>query len=264
MTAIVFLVEQLASGLYLLFILGILWYGRKFLLSRREYRATQFELERELARYRQINAVTAVILLLEFTLIVFGIQTQVMPIVREHTNVAASRPGVIEDGTFNTPTPAPAAEQIDVDPVGSLGEDDPANQVLATPTLTPTPVGTIIPNMGPVEGCQSDNASLQIPANGMLVHKPELVRGTAYTEDFAEYSIEIKGPSTFGEYIVLDRKQIPVRETSELSQFTPSGFDPGDYQFRLAVFDITGAMQAVCMVNIRISEPIPTATPLGQ
>ena len=50
----------------------------------------------------------------------------------------------------------------------------------------------------------------------------------------------------------------------QLGQFVPAFYQPGDYQFRLTVFDITTALKAACTVNITISPPIPTLTPIRQ
>ncbi len=264
MTAIVFLVEQLSAGLYILFGIGILRYSWRLITSRREYRATQFELERELSRYKQANALMAIVLLVEFAAIVFGIQYQVVPVVRERFDMAETISVSVDDGILATPTVMPLVTSVGFDPAGPLGEDDPGLAVFATPTLTPTPVGTIEPNPPPSIGCDTDNATLQMPANGMRVFQPIPVRGTAYTDDFAGYKIEIMGASTFDIFHVVDDKRSPVYEVSELSQFIPSPYEPGWYQFRLVVFDITATMRASCMVNILISEPIPTPTPIGQ
>ncbi len=264
MASLVFLLEQISPGLYVLFGLGVLWYLRKFIVARREYRATYFELERELSRGQQANALTAIILLVEFAIILYGVQSRVVPIVRAYEADEVLPVAVVDDGVFATPTPAPLLPSVDIDPIGQLGPDDPINQVLATPTLTPTPVGTIVPNPPPAIGCDTPNAFLQVPANGMQVFQPIVIRGTAFVDNFSSYKIEIRGASTFDEYRVLDTKVNPVTEIGELGQFIPSSFEPGEYQFRLTVFDINGMLAASCMVNILITEPVPTPTPIGQ
>ena len=69
---------------------------------------------------------------------------------------------------------------------------------------------------------------------------------------------------TGGNFAPLEDHTQMVRELSELGQFVPSFYPPGEYQFRLSVFDITNTMGPSCTVNIYLSEPIPTPTPLGQ
>lgn len=265
MTGLVFLVEQTATALYILIGVGALIAFYQFLRAQSEYRATYYELERDIARYHRANAATVFILLLEMALVVFGVQRVVAPELRSIlVNTSEVLPQVMEDGTFVTPTPS-VLEVVPIDPSGvRLEEDDPAERVLATPTLTPTPVGTIIPNAPAPEGCDKPNATLQVPANGMVVFQPTTIIGTAYGENFAFYRFEIKGPSTFNNYAPREDHNSPVEQVGELGTFIPSFYEPGEYMFRVAVFDSTSRLIASCAVTIHISDPIPTATPLGQ
>jgi hypothetical protein len=263
MIGLVFLVEQIASGLYILIGVGVLLAWRSWARTRREYRSTQFELERDILRYQRANAATVLALLLELFLIVFGIQRVVAPTMRL-TASDIPLPGQNIEPPFITPTPSFNTD-AQIDPSGvQLGEDDPAQRVLATPTLTPTPVGPIIPNVPTPTDCTTENATLQIPANGMVVFEPINVMGTATTDNFAFYRFELKGPQTFENFAVLRDYDQPVFEMGELGAFVPSVYEPGEYQFRLKVFDITNTERASCTVTIFISEPIPTPTPLGQ
>ena len=74
MTAVIALIDQIAIGIYFLILAGILLALRRFFLQGEEYRSSYFELERDLARYRRLNAVTWIILLVELAVIVFGVQ----------------------------------------------------------------------------------------------------------------------------------------------------------------------------------------------
>jgi len=264
MTSLVFLVEQLATGLYILLAVGVIFSWRSWRRARFDYRATSFELERDLARFHQGNAVTAIILLLEIAVIVLGIQWVVAPTVRELFDIAPQVDEVVTDGVFSTPTPAPLDGGVVFDSSGIvLRATDPAQQVLATPTLTPTLVGTILPNAPPTIGCEPDRATLQIPANGMQVFEPIPIVGTAYTDDFSFYRIELKGPGTFDNFAVVQEHIVPVFTTAELGQFVPAPYIRGEYEFRITVFDITTTLRASCLVNITITDPVPTPTPLG-
>jgi hypothetical protein len=266
MTAVVYLIEQTALGLYILIGLGILVSLRRWSRMRRDYRATQFELEREIFRYKGANSLTLIVLLIELALVVLGVQQVVAPTVRhadEANGGSDQRSEALTDGVSVSPTPPPV--DFSVPPIDSsgvtIGEQE-VVQVVATPTLTPTPVGTILPNPDPVSGCDTPNATLQVPANGMLVFEPVNVLGTAYTDNFAFYRFELKGPQTFGSFAIIRDYDQPVSNLGELGQFVPSFYQPGDYQFRLTVFNITNTLKAACTINITISEPIPTPTPL--
>lgn len=275
MSNIVFLIEQIAIGLYILIGVGILIFWSRWRTARFDVRSTRFELERDLARFRRDNALTMMILSIEMALVVTGIQRVVAPTMRsdielEQLIAMNNQEDVVEvanDGVFATPTrPAPLSN-LPIEPV-ELPRDDEVS-VFATPTLTPTPVGTIEPNAPPVYGCNTPNAFLQIPANGMRVFQVIRVAGTAFVDNFSSYKLEISGPTTLNSFWVIDEGFIPVSGQDEenpentLSQFNPDPYEPGTYQFQLTVFDATSELKASCMVTIYISRPIPTPTPLG-
>ncbi|NDJ61155.1 MAG: hypothetical protein GYB67_08520 [Chloroflexi bacterium] len=264
LNGVVFWVEQTAVGLYILLGIGILrtvlWLGR----ARSNYRATYFELERDIAGYSRANAWTALILLVELLLVVIGVQQVVAPTLRAALDDQVRVFEVpLDDGEFRTLTPA-AVGAFRPDASGViLQATDPANQVIATPTRTPTPVGTIIPNPPPAVGCDTANAFLEVPANGMIMDGPRTIRGTAYTENFSFYRFELSGPSTGNNFAPIYQNTRPIEAVGPLGQFAPAGYEEGDHQFRLVVFDLNGDVRAACTVNIVISAPIPTPTPLG-
>lgn len=257
-----FLVEQIAIGLYIFIALGIIWQWRNWSMARWAYRATQFELERDFARYRRANAFTGMVLLVEFGLIIVGVQNVVAPTLREVDNVDDGAEQIVVNVPFTTPTPG-ARATVEFNEEGILFEDiNPAEEIIFTPTNEPTAVGTIMPNAPEFIGCDSPNATLQIPANGMKVFQITEVVGTAFTESFASYKLEIKGPSTFNNFATLEGGISPVSELGSLGQFNPSSYEPGWYQFRVVVFDTTDTMKASCTINIQIEEAQPTRTPL--
>ncbi|MDE2949497.1 MAG: hypothetical protein OXT68_01920 [Chloroflexota bacterium] len=261
MTVIVAFIDQVAVGIYFLIAAGILFALRRYFVWGDEYRSSYFELERDLSRYRQTNAITAVVVLLELAFIVAGIQLIVVPELWRDRQiqelVAAAR---VDDGVFQTPLPPTPSGNLGIDPVALPRAEDFTGRVQPTPVPTPTPVGTLIPADPPI-GCDSPEAQLIIPGNGMRVFQPIPVVGTVFTDQFAFGSIEIMGPSTFGNFQVIEDQNTEVREVAEFSQFVPAAYEPGEYQFRLMVFDVTKTLRASCLVHIYISEPLPTVTP---
>ena len=152
MATLVFLIEQLALGLYILLGVALVLTWRRWRRSGRELRSTYFELERELARTAHNDAATTFILLIEAVLVIIGIQQVVAPTIR-NTGTASFSVPIVSDGTFDTPVPVfNPNTQIDASAV-NLTPDALELRVLATPTLTPTPVGTIVPNAPPAIGC---------------------------------------------------------------------------------------------------------------
>ncbi len=264
MTTFLALIDQLAPGIVAIIIGFILIFLYRFFALRQERRSRFFELEKELLRYRQANAITAVIVLIEIALIVWGIRQIVMPEINRQLALQGIQRDVQaqDDGEFIPPDVPPTASSLNIDPAPPIGEEESFGP-RPTPTLTPTPVGTIIP-AEPVVGCDTEQAQLEIPANGMRVFQPIPIVGTAFTDNFAYAKIEISGPAPIETFRVLQDIRVPIRDNSEFAQFVPAGYEPGEYQFRLMVFDVTNTLQAGCQVNIFISEPFPTATPIGQ
>lgn len=261
MTAIIALIDQIAIGIYFLIAAGILFALRRYLVYGDDYRASYFELERDLARFRRANAITLIILLIELAIIIVGIQLVVVPELLDERRLQALQEARAKDGVFETPVPAQPAADLGIDPVALPRSVDTAGQVLATPLPTPTAVGTIIP-ADPAIGCESAEAQLQIPGNGMRVFQPVPVVGTVFTDQFSYASVEINGPSTRGSFQLIDDQLSEVRETAEFSLFVPAGYEPGEYQLRLMVYDITNTLRASCLVHIYISDPLPTLTPV--
>jgi hypothetical protein len=110
-----------------------------------------------------------------------------------------------------------------------------------------------MPDMPPPAGCDTPNARLQIPANGMRVFDTLQVIGTANAQNFASYKLELRGPGTAQMYAVIVEGTTPVVEPNVLGQIVAAAFEPGNYEFRLTVFDTSNMLVAACMVNINLS-----------
>jgi hypothetical protein len=262
MNGVFYLVEQIALGLYIVLGLFLFLTWRGWMRSRYNSRATRFELERGIHREKQANALTTLILLVEAGLVVFGIQTVVVPYIRAQNPDTVVASLNITDGLVLSPTPAPVtpgAAFIDASGI-ELGPQE--EEIFIAPTLTFTPVGTIFDNPPPSSGCETPNATFQIPANGMLVFDTVVMRGTAFADNFAFYRFELNGPATQGNFVPIGDYTQQVLETSVMGQFIPALYEPGDYRLRLMVFDITSTLTAACEINIRITTPPPTPTPL--
>ncbi|MEQ8674438.1 MAG: hypothetical protein RLP44_31740 [Aggregatilineales bacterium] len=267
MSAFVFFIEQTAIAWYLFIGAAVVFYLYRWASATSDLRASAFRLERDLAKDRRGGAVMAIFLLIELGLAVNGVRSVVAPSVREDLQMNELMTVQVVDGTFSTPTPPAVLEALDIDSSGiDLGPQDEA-VIFITPTLTPTPVGTILPDVDDPSGCETENAMLEIPVNGMRVFQPIEVRGTAFVDNFSQYKLEIgrPGPNDTFIFAQLDVGASPVTEMGNLSQFNPAPFqsEPGMYQMRLMVFDINDVLRASCLVNIEISPPIPTPTPLG-
>jgi hypothetical protein len=265
--AVVSLIEQVAPGLYILLGVGLLWSFRRWVIAGRAFRATTFELERDLARGKRSSAFMTMVLLAELVVVVFGVQQVVAPTLREANAASGQAVAALvaeDDGVFVTPTRPPPAEELPFDASGIDLDRDDSVQIRLTPEPTPTPVGTIVPNAPDPVQCLTDNATLQIPGNGMIVHEQVPVVGTAFIDNFATYKLEIRNVDEGGQFAVFDEGSAPRTEPAPLSQLNPVSYSPGTYEFRLMVYDTSAELQASCQITIYISEPIPTPTPIGE
>ncbi|MGB1289118.1 MAG: hypothetical protein ACPG7F_21470, partial [Aggregatilineales bacterium] len=135
------LIESLSTGIYILLGLLALWHFRRLLLARGEYRSTSFELEKSLIRVEQVNALTTIIIIAQFGLLILGIQWSALPFLQQQDDFARVPVAVALDSVFATGTPAAFVPSgLDgIEPVAPLDEDDlPILQL--SPTFTPTPV----------------------------------------------------------------------------------------------------------------------------
>lgn len=258
-SSLVFTLGQVAIGIYLLIaavgviVLWRIWHWHRI------YSSSRYDLEKELARFRRANSVTILVFLIQFAMITWGIQNVVLPELR--SNRAVQQESL--DGFFVTPVPAPPLNELPFE--SSISEVDLTpfsvqNQIIVTPVPTPTPVGTILPGAPPPSGCTSPEAMLQIPANGQRISGTIAVMGTAFAEDFNQYVLELKGPGTSGNFVVLSRYINEVRNASQLGQFVPTQFESGSYRFRLIVFDTANEITDACEVTIYIAKD-PAAEP---
>ncbi|MBX3065595.1 MAG: hypothetical protein KF726_21645 [Anaerolineae bacterium] len=270
MTELIYLIERASLGLYLVCGAVLLLSLRRWLIANGRLRAAEFELEREMARSQQSSALTWGIGMIEVALAVFAITYVVAPTVRSD---ALSASGVVATSgdqapeTFQTSTPGGSGAEVDdmfatVTAQAMAGSGGPV--LLLTPEDSPTPVGTIEPDLGTVEGCDTDQAKLLVPANGQVLFDSVTVIGQATIDSFSSYKFEIAGDSTGGQFAPIGAVGTsPMVQQGILGQVALAGIQPGIYRFRLAVFDSAAALRAFCIVNVRITERPPTITPPG-
>jgi uncharacterized protein (DUF983 family) len=263
MSSIVYFIERIATGLYLVCAALALFFFRRWLKGRQRLADAEFELEREMARDQQIRAVTWVIGLIQVGLAVYAVANVIAPTLRQDLlNTGIPTPEIVTEFT-----PAPSGEIIaQIEQTATeqarLGNAGPG--LAQTPLPTATSVGTIVPQTDEVVGCESPDAQLQIPVHGLVVWDSITVVGTADTVDFAFYKFEMSGPSTGNTFApVGGDRTTPVTEVGVLGQLSLAPFQPGTYDFRLVVFDNTSTLRAWCQVRLFVQLRPPTATPPG-
>jgi hypothetical protein len=283
MSRVIFFLENIAPGLYALCAIGLIFAAYQFMSSQHDLRIAEFELRREFARKKQANAITMFLGMIEVALAILAISAIIAPTMRE--DIASGLYGnapIVQPTSmpFYTSTPGGSGLVVGLDGsavpggVGSISDlfltvtaqaqSGSGPQLLITATASPTFVGTINPDMPPAKGCDTADATLQIPANGQVIFDSIEVHGTANTTNFAMYKFELSGPSTGNVFVPYGGDKIsPVLQPGVLGQLALNAFQPGFYEFRLAVFDNTNTLKASCTVNVEVRYRPPTATPPG-
>lgn len=258
MTELVFFIEQISFGLYILSMAGLLWVAIRLSRARRDLTVAQFKLEREHAQVRQASAITFGGLLIEVIIGVWAITNVMAPTIRDIRLGGEVQPQRALE-RFVTSTPAPN-EPIALN-AGAPAEEGPG--IFATPIPTATPVGTILPEAPEIIGCPEDKAWLHIPGNGQLIFEATTVVGTANIADFAFYRFEIKPAQPGSQFAPIGGDYTVPVVNGPLGEILPFNFPEGEYRFRLSVFDQTYTQKALCEITIHISAPPPTPTPIG-
>jgi len=224
--------------IYLLLGLGGVIYARKFILAWQELRGAAFGLEQESAQARLNQAAGMLVLVLAMA-------------VTEFVLVSFVTPGVPGASPLSTPT-------IDL---------------LATPTTTlqasPTVTGTLQTTMtvSPIvddtrqalEGCNPGQIDISSPENESQIGGAVEIRGTADTEDFGFYKLEMKRPEETSWLTILAGNQ--VRQADTLGTWNTGLLTPGVYQLSLVVVDNEGQPSPRCTVQVRITSPQSTEGP---
>ncbi len=273
MTSLVYLIEQLSRGVYLLCVLGILINFRRWLIAQRELSDAEFELERELGVRRQASAITWTLGLIEVILGIYAVANVIAPTLRNDLT-PLTRP--ITEGVFITAMPGQATivndqgtpiANISINDAFATGtanpQTDPNNQILTTPIPSATVPGTIEagPTTPPI-GCQTDDARLLVPASNQVVFESVTVVGTAQTKGFTHYRFELNGPSTGNAWVPYGGDHTTqVTTVGVMANLSMQPFAFGTYLFRLVVFDQANALKASCTIKIFIRQRPPTPTP---
>jgi len=254
--------------IYILCILGIIWFASQFIQSRKILRQAMFGLEREKgARIRT----TSLFFLLFFGLIaasVFYINNTIAPTIPD----SAWKPPTPTPNIFATPLSSPT-------PIGTaaIQAPEPTPELAPTITLaansgnsasrgtgdtqvtdltpipdTPTPGG---PTPTPFVDCTVD-LNINDPANGSVVAEVINFTGTANTPNFAYYKLEANGPETDGIWASLLGRNMeqPVLDNF-MGNVNLSQWANGPYLFRLTTVDQNDFVTGQCVIQVTLDNP---------
>ena len=259
--------------IYILCALGLLWFTSEFLRSQGALRRAVFRLERETALLVRNRALFFMVLLGSIAAIVAYVNIEVRP----NLPPELLRPPTPTFEPGFGPQPTPTEEETEdpeiapsptspLPPTVTLSEAEGGAPITDTETLSTTvPADATAqsptegdeqegeqPPQAPVAAC-SEDANITDPQPGATIRNVLNVFGTANTEDFGFYELEIRGPQTNDLWGPLLRTvETPVDEGILGGNLNLTEWAPGPYQIRLTVTNSNGDITNQCSVDVRL------------
>ena len=255
--------------IYILSVLGIIWYASQFFQSRKILQRAMFGLEREKGSRMQTTAV--------FFLFFFGITIAFVLYV--NNTIAPTIP----DSAWKPPTPTPnifATPLSSPTPIGTaeIRPPEPTPELVPTITLASgalnpstssengdtqltdlTPISETATPSGPTPTPFVDctvNLNISEPANGSVVADVINFRGTANTPNFGYYRLEANGPETDGVWAsLLGRDMDQPAQDSFMGNVNLSQWGNGPYLIRLTTVDRSGFVTGQCVIQVTLANP---------
>ncbi len=227
MAAVLIFFVRLATPIFVLLALGLLFGIRRMSQALKERHGAVFGLEREIANRHMSQAISAlslvsILALAEFSLVIFLF------------------PNIPWLAQYATPTMNPLLTQTSTFPLEfmeTLGVVTPSDTT-ATPQTS---------------GCIPGQIDITSPKPGDQIQGSVVLQGTANIPNFGFYKYEFSPVGTdVWATIVANNK--PVQD-GELGTWDTSAITPGDYQLRLVVTDNQGEELPACVIPVRIKAP---------
>ncbi|MBE2220507.1 MAG: hypothetical protein IAF02_03150 [Anaerolineae bacterium] len=255
--------------IYILSVLGIIWYTSQFLQSRKILKRAMFGLEREKGARMQTTAVFFLLFFITTTVFVLYVNNTIAPTIPDSAwkpptptpNIFAtplSSPTPLGTAEIRPPEPTPAlvptitlAANALNPPTSSENEDTQLTDLTPIPE-TATPSG---PTPTPFVDC-TITLNISEPTNGSVVSEVINFRGTANTPDFAYFRLEANGPETEGVWASLLGRDIdqPVQDNF-MGNVNLSQWGDGPYLIRLTTVDSGGFVTGQCVIQVTLDNP---------
>ena len=247
--------------IYIIAVLGLLWYVNEYFRSRRILKKAMFGLERERGSHIRNNALFFIFLLGSIILIVFYVNNQVAPTLPAEILKPPTPTPNIFSTPLSSPTPlsttAPTAAPSLV-PTITLASNGAAvpnteNSGVADSEVNSTEeAGTPLPPPTPEVDC---NVRLNItdPRNGAVVPSTVTFFGTVDVDDLNYFRLEANGPQTSGQWADLLGRNVDQRIVDGLlGSANLEQWASGPYLIRLTTVDENGYDTAQCIIQITL------------
>jgi hypothetical protein len=247
--------------IYIVSVVGLIWYLIELIRAQRLLRRAMFNIERETATRIRNNALSFVLFFAAVIGVVYYVNARVAPALPQELLV----PATPTPNTFATPLSRPTPQ----------GDGNPESPNAGSPALAPTVTlpaelggapppepelteGTPVPEQAPQEAPTSFTACLpQLrftePLEGSVAFAGVVFRGTADTGETHQYVIELNGPQTAGGWEPLTVSPLvqPVID-GELGTADLSLWADGPYLARLRATDQLGNEIGVCVTQFTL------------
>lgn len=242
--------------IYIVSVMGLVWYLFESIRAMRSLRQSMFNLERETATSARNHSLSFVFFFSAVIGIVFYVNNYVAPNLPDEVLF----PATPTPNIFSTPLSPPT-------PLGTtVAEGDP---LIATPALAPTAtlfgggLAEVITDTEDIDQGAEPDASptpfdecipemmFSEPLNGSVVFQRASFRGTANTGEGHRYVIELNGPQTVGSWAPISQEPLnqPVLN-GDLGEVDLSQWQAGPYQVRMRALDAGGSDLGQCTIQI--------------
>ena len=244
--------------IYILCAIGLIWYATELVRARRLLRSAMFGLERERGQRMQNRAVVLILFFISVAALVTFVNLQIAPTFPADL----LKPPTPTPNAFATPLATPIPQ---VKSEKSAPQPTPTIAVAPTVTLANGSLGLSGESAGDQPSDQAENSgfpdveidqcssdiNISAPPSEKRAPGEETAFGTANSENFGYYDLEIFGPSTNEQWVsVYDVLQREPLIDDILITMNLDGFESGSYLLRLLVTDNEGIQAGQCIVQI--------------
>ncbi len=247
--------------IYILCLLGLVWYISEFLRARRILRSAMFGLEIERGQRLQRRSLLFIFLFASLATLVIYVNRSIAP----SLPAELLKPPTPTPNIFATPLSSPTPEggplltaTLAIAPTVTLSSsnssssnpDSPINPSEVTPESS-TVTDTATPPIFPVN-C-SPNANISSPSNGSIVSSEVVIIGTANSEEFGWYDLEARGPQTGESWLsIIGQVETEMVFEDILGTANLGNWLPGIYNLRLTVFGGDGIPIGQCLIEVTL------------
>ncbi|MHB0857808.1 MAG: hypothetical protein ACYC5M_09580 [Anaerolineae bacterium] len=239
-------IDEYTMWLYLGCLLMVLLYIRSFIVARRDRENTVFTIEKEVAAHREGRAMSGIGAMLGVVVVITGMKYYLVPSIDLSAMITPTPTLTLAIPTLSTLTPTPTVEEVRAT---STPRDLPTSVPTETPTVAPV---TPTPAPPPPAACPDPNVRISSPGSNATVSGQIAVTGSADTNGFQFFKIELGGGEDPGSWSVIgDLHRSPVHD-GVLESFNTTAVPNGVYWFSLTVVDQTGNWAPPCRVRVVI------------